>query len=62
MDDRLLERLFSELDAATSRIDQLAKVVYTNASALGILTKIVLGTILAVVGATVGLWMKIQGS
>jgi hypothetical protein len=62
MDDRLLERLFSELDAATSRIDQLAKVVYTNASALGILTKIVLGTILAVVGATIGLWMKIQGS
>jgi hypothetical protein len=58
MDDRLIERLFAELDAVTSRVDELAKVVFTNGSALGILTKIVVGGVLSLIAAVIALWIK----
>lgn len=40
-EDKLLDRVFAELDRNTTNIEKLSKVVYTQSSTLSLVTKIV---------------------
>jgi len=55
MDDRLTDRIFSELDAHAKRLVDLSKIVHANAATLGIVTKLIISIIIFIVITGVGI-------
>ena len=66
MDNFLTERIFEEIDMNGKRIEDLSKLVYTQATTLGIVTKLVMGIIsflvLAGLAAVIDIPAKIHKS
>lgn len=54
MDDKLIDRIFSELDVHSKRLVDLSEVVHANAAILGLVTKLVVGIILFIVVTSIG--------
>ena len=54
MDDRLIDRAFTELDNHSKRLVELSEVVHTNAAILGIITKMVVGITMFIVITSIG--------
>jgi len=55
MDDRLTDRIFSELDAHAKRLVDLSKIVHANAATLGIVTKLIISIIIFIVITGIGI-------
>ena len=56
MDDKLIDRVFSELDTHSKRLVDLSEAVHTNAGILGIVTKLVVAIIIFVVITSLGVF------
>lgn len=54
MDDRLIDRIFSELDIHSERLVALSKIVHTNAAILGVVTKLIICIISFLVVTSLG--------
>jgi len=51
MEDRLIDRVFTELDNHSKRLEDLAEIVHTNAATLSLVSKLVVGIIIVMFGA-----------
>ena len=51
MEDRLIGRVFTELDNHSKRLEDLSEVVHTNAATLSLVSKLVVGLIIIMLGA-----------
>jgi len=54
MDDRIIDRVFQELDINSNRLIDLSRLVHTNAGILGVVTKLVVGIILFLLVTSIG--------
>lgn len=54
MDDRLIDRVFTELDNHSKRLVDLSEVVHANAAILGLVTKLVVGIIMFIIITSLG--------
>jgi len=57
MDARLLDRIFQELDSNSSKIEKLSEVVYTNASTLSLVTKLITAITIFLILASLTLYV-----
>lgn len=58
MDDRLIDRIFSELDTQSERLVALSKIVHTNAAVLGIVTRLTICIITFLIVTSLGTLYK----
>jgi len=49
MEEKVIDRIFSELDTHSKRLVDLSEVVHSNAAVLGIVTKLVVSIIIFIV-------------
>ena len=54
MDDKLIERVFSELDSHSKRLVDLSQIVHANAAILGLVSKMVVAIIMFIVITSLG--------
>jgi len=54
MDDKIIDRVFSELDNHSSRLVDLSEIVHANAAILGMVSKLVVAIILFIVITSLG--------
>jgi hypothetical protein len=54
MDDKLIDRVFTELDTHSKRLVDLSEVVHANAAILGLVTKLVVAIIMFIVITSLG--------
>ena len=53
-EDRIIDRIFKELDTNSKRLVDLSEIVHTNAAILGIVTKLMVTLILFIVITSLG--------
>lgn len=54
MDDRIIDRIFTELDSHSKRLVDLSEVVHANAAILGLVSKLVVAIIMFIVITSLG--------
>jgi hypothetical protein len=55
VDDRLIDRIFSELDSHAKRLVDLSRIVHANGATLGLVTKLVISIIIFIVVTSIGI-------
>ena len=54
MEDKIVDRIFTELDTHSKRLVDLSEVVHANAAILGLVTKLVVAIIMFIVITSLG--------
>lgn len=55
MDDKMMDRLFDQIDLNAAKVENLSRIVHENATTLGILSKIVIFIILTILSGAIAL-------
>jgi hypothetical protein len=55
MDEKMIDRLFNQIDLSASKVETLSRIVYENANTLGIVSKVVFFILLAILSGAITL-------